>query len=180
MPASEVTQLNSESMVEYFCIKRVEKGLRKQNLNLIQECKHCQILLSEPPDMVPVSFGRDLFDEGTFAQAVCTITAGDEPLKIRWSFHGHSISSDQGISTTNIGSRTSILMIQNVGHRHRGNYTCLASNKAGNISHTAELRVNGRGFIVILSRKGSQHSTGRLNFLNETIYLAGILTFRAS
>ena len=100
--------------------------------------------VSEPPDMVPVTFGRDLFDEGTFAQAVCTITAGDEPLQIRWSFHGHSISSDQGISTTNIGSRTSILMIQNVGHRHRGNYTCLASNKAGNISHTAELRVNGR------------------------------------
>ena len=45
--------------------------------------------------------------------------------------------------TTNVGSRTSILMIENVGHRHRGNYTCLASNKAGNVSHTAELKING-------------------------------------
>ena len=110
------------------------------------------LIFSEPPDMVPVSFGRDLFDEGTFAQAVCTITAGDQPLKISWSFHGHSISSDQGITTTNIGTRTSILMIQSVGHKHRGNYTCLASNKAGNISHTAELRVNGRSFLMEAKR----------------------------
>lgn len=94
--------------------------------------------------MLPLTFGRSIFNEGAFVQTVCTLTGGDEPLRISWSFHGHNISSDQGIRTTNVGSRTSILMIENVGHRHRGNYTCMASNKAGNASHTAELKINGR------------------------------------
>lgn len=74
---------------------------------------------------------------------MCTVTEGDEPLKIRWTFHGHDISSDLGIQTANLGSRTSILIISSVGHRHRGNYTCRATNKAGNITSTAVLRVNG-------------------------------------
>jgi hypothetical protein len=97
-----------------------------------------------PPDMVPLTFGRDTFNEGTFAQAACIITDGDEPLSIQWSFHGHGISSDQGITTTNVGSRTSILSIGSVNHNHRGNYTCKASNLAGDRYYTAELKVNGR------------------------------------
>ena len=108
--------------------------------------EHCTIklqIISEPPDMVPITFGRDIFDEGASAQALCTLTRGDEPLKIRWSFHGHKVSSDQGITTTNIGSRTSILIINSVGQNHHGNYTCSASNKAGHISSTTQLKVNG-------------------------------------
>ena len=94
--------------------------------------------------MVPLTFGRDIFNEATFAQAACIITDGDEPLTIQWSFHGHNISSDQGITTTNIGTRTSILSIGSVSHSHRGNYTCRASNLAGDRTYTAELKVNGR------------------------------------
>ncbi len=81
--------------------------------------------------------------EGAYSQIMCVITEGDEPLKLSWSFHGHNLTKDLGIQTTDIGSRTSILMIPNVGHKHRGNYTCKASNKAGSVSHTAELKVNG-------------------------------------
>ncbi len=81
--------------------------------------------------------------EGAFAQLTCVITEGDEPLKLSWSFHGHNLTSDLGIRINDIGSRTSFLMIGNVGHKHMGNYTCKASNKAGSVSHTAELKVNG-------------------------------------
>ena len=94
--------------------------------------------------MVPVSFSQAVAQEGSFAQAVCTVTEGDEPLKISWSFHGADISSDLGIVTQNIGSRTSILIINSVGYRHRGSYTCMASNKAGIASSSADLKVNGR------------------------------------
>lgn len=93
--------------------------------------------------MVPINFGRDVFDEGTAAQILCSVSAGDEPLDITWSFHGINISSDSGIVTSNFGSMTSFLMIKSVSHGHRGTYTCLAKNKAGSASSSTELKVNG-------------------------------------
>ena len=101
------------------------------------------IFISEPPNLVPIAFGRDTFDEGTSAQILCSVSAGDEPMSIRWTFHGDSISSDSGILTSNLGTRTSILMISAVRHEHRGSYTCLATNVAGSASSSAELNING-------------------------------------
>lgn len=101
------------------------------------------IFISEPPNLVPIAFGRDTFDEGTSAQILCSVSAGDEPMSIRWTFHGDSISSDSGILTSNLGTRTSILMISAVRHEHRGSYTCLATNAAGSASSSAELNING-------------------------------------
>ena len=98
---------------------------------------------SEPPQIVPINFGKDKFDEGSSAQILCSVSDGDEPLTIRWAFHGNSISSDSGIMTSNLGTKTSFLMINSVSHEHRGSYTCLAKNKAGSSSSTAELNVNG-------------------------------------
>ena len=37
---------------------------------------------SVPPDMLPISFGRDVLNEGAFAQASCIVTEGDEPLAV--------------------------------------------------------------------------------------------------
>lgn len=105
--------------------------------------KYNSIFFSEPPKIVPLSFGQDIFDEGTLAQLLCTVSAGDEPIAITWSFHGNNISSDSGIMTNNFGTKTSILMIQSVSHGHRGMYTCMAKNKAGLASSVAELKVNG-------------------------------------
>ena len=82
-------------------------------------------------------------DEGSFAQVSCIVTKGDQPLTISWSFHGHDISSDLGIITTPLGKMGSSLMITSVGHKHRGTFTCKASNQAGNTTQSVELRVNG-------------------------------------
>ena len=94
--------------------------------------------------MLPLSFGAEVMNEGAFAQVSCIVTEGDEPLVISWSFHGSNITSDLGIVTTPIGSRGSMLIISSVGHRHRGNYTCKASNIAGTRSQAATLKVNGK------------------------------------
>ena len=83
-------------------------------------------------------------NEGAFAQVSCIVTQGDQPLNIAWSFHGSNITSDLGITITAIGSQGSMLMIPSVAHKHRGNYTCKASNMAGVRTETVELRVNGK------------------------------------
>ena len=94
--------------------------------------------------MLPISFGRDVLNEGAFAQASCIVTEGDEPLVVTWTFHGMDISSDLGIVTTPIGTRGSMLLISSVGHRHRGTYTCSAKNFAGLRSLSVDLKVNGK------------------------------------
>ena len=101
-------------------------------------------IFSEPPEIVPFSFGKEVVDEGDYAQVTCSISKGDEPLKVTWSLKGDVISSEPSLTTTMIGTRTSILIIGSVGYRHSGTYTCHASNKAGSVSYTTELRVNGK------------------------------------
>ncbi len=95
------------------------------------------------PTLVPLTFGQDILDEGAFAQLMCTVSKGDEPLTLSWALKGDEISSGPGLMTTTLGTRTSVLTIQSVGYRHSGTYTCTAKNKAGSASETAELRVNG-------------------------------------
>ena len=82
-------------------------------------------------------------DQGGFAQLVCIVTRGDEPLSITWSMQGAKVSSGPTISTTMLGTRTSMLTIDSVGHRHSGEYTCVASNRAGSAKQSTELKVNG-------------------------------------
>ena len=108
-------------------------------LNSIESSIH----LIELPTIMPLTFGRDILNEGQFAQVVCIVTEGDEPLKLSWSLQGETVSSEAGLSTTSLGTRTSMLTIQSVGYRHSGIYTCTASNHAGSRSESVRLRVNG-------------------------------------
>jgi hypothetical protein len=90
-----------------------------------------------------LAFDREVMDEGDFGQLVCAVLRGDEPFTISWSLHGDIISSEPGLRTAQIGSRTSMLIIDSVGSRHVGSYRCNVSNKAGSVSASANLKVNG-------------------------------------
>ena len=92
---------------------------------------------------MPLTFGKETLDEGEFAQVVCIVNKGDEPLKLSWSLHGAIISSEPTMTTTQLGTRTSMLTIQSVGYRHAGKYACRAENRAGSVVSSTELRVNG-------------------------------------
>jgi hypothetical protein len=96
----------------------------------------------------PLSFGGDILNEGDFTQVSCLVRKGDQPLTISWSFHGSNITSELGIVTTPLGRRGSSLMIPTVGHKHRGTYTCKASNAAGVQIERVELKVNGILFVT--------------------------------
>lgn len=103
---------------------------------------HCFLLL-DPPEIVPFSFGVKAVNKGDFAQLICVVMRGDEPVNLSWSLKGDIISSDLGLSTTMLGTRTSMLTISEVNYRHTGTYTCRATNPAGSITHSASLTVNG-------------------------------------
>ena len=83
-------------------------------------------------------------DEGEYAQVSCIVKRGDMPLTISWSLKGDIVSSEPGMSTSQVGPRASILSIHSVGYRHSGTYTCTTRNSAGATSYSAELKVNGK------------------------------------
>ena len=101
------------------------------------------ILFTEKPDILPFSFGRDILNQGDFAQITCVVTRGDRPLSITWSLKGDKISSDPTLSTTMLGTQASMLVISSVDYHHSGVYTCRAENVAGISTYSAELLVNG-------------------------------------
>ena len=101
------------------------------------------ILFTEKPVIVPFSFGSNAVNQGDFVQLTCVITRGDKPLSITWSLKGDIINSDPTLTTTMLGTQTSILMISSVDYHHIGVYTCRAENPAGTSTHSAELQVNG-------------------------------------
>lgn len=88
----------------------------------------------------------DTVDQGKFAQLICVVMSGDEPITINWSLKGDVISSDPDLTTTMLGTRTSMLTISSVNYQHIGIYTCRASNPAGSVTYATSLKVNGNYF----------------------------------
>ena len=99
-----------------------------------------------------------MVDSGAFAQLTCVVSHGDMPVTITWSLKGKELNSGDSITTNMLGQRVSMLVIASVDYTHIGEYTCRATNAAGSVTHSAELRVNGKqrshregtGFILIL------------------------------
>lgn len=80
------------------------------------------------------------------------ILDGDLPMTLRWMFHGQELSSQMGITTFRLNPRVSLLSIDAVAAGHAGDYTCTASNAAGQTNHTASLFVNGFSLSLLLER----------------------------
>jgi hypothetical protein len=98
---------------------------------------------------VPFNFGEEELNLDESVSTVCSITKGDLPMKIWWTFSGDSddfsynISSNDGLMITRNSQKISMLAIDAVKARHRGNYTCYAQNKGGVAQHSAYLAING-------------------------------------
>ena len=104
--------------------------------------------LKEPPQIVPLkignleNWGNETIYEGECLQVNCFVVRGDEPLTLIWKLNGTVISSEPSISTTRLGTRSSMLTIKSVGYGHSGEYKCVARNPYGLSSRSVSLKVN--------------------------------------
>lgn len=69
---------------------------------------------------------------------------GDLPIAITWLLNGKEIRDESdGITILKVSPRLSSLSIESMDHRHRGEFKCMAKNKAGHAEFTTELKING-------------------------------------
>lgn len=57
------------------------------------------------------------------------------------------LSTNDGIMEQRTNNRISMLSVESVEARHRGNYSCSAKNHGGVVQYTAQLTVNGESLI---------------------------------
>jgi len=95
------------------------------------------------PKIKPFTFGDTPVFAGQSAQVTCSVLEGDSPLELSWTFDGPRDVFEMGASALSVGTKTTLLSIDNTNSDHRGNYTCHVANRAGNASYTASLNVHG-------------------------------------
>lgn len=101
------------------------------------------------PEIVPFSFGKEQMNLDDSVMASCSIVKGDLPLNIFWQFTesdetmSYNLTTNDGVVVTKPSQKISILAIDAVKARHRGNYTCFAQNKGGSSRFSAYLAING-------------------------------------
>lgn len=97
---------------------------------------------------MPFNFGDEELNSNDMVSTMCTVNKGDLPIDISW-FHTDDMGIDKklttndGIVITRTNQRISMLSIDQLKARHRGNYTCLAKNSAGIVQASAFLFING-------------------------------------
>lgn len=64
-------------------------------------------------------------------------------MDFAWLLNGQPVEEVEGVTIGSFGKKISVLAIDSVAEHHSGNYTCLASNRAGTASYTTELIVKG-------------------------------------
>lgn len=128
----------------------LQKVSRESKLIPLSEKRNCaDCLFSVLPQILPFNFGEDQLNLYDTVSATCTITKGDTPIDIGWSFMEHSskfskkLFTNDGVVITRAGNKVSILTIESVNARHRGSYTCTAKNLGGVSNFTTTLTVNG-------------------------------------
>lgn len=104
---------------------------------------NCYDYVLVPPKIATFSFGDEPLNFGESASVQCTISGGDLPMEVIWKLNGNVIPSSMDVTTSRMGKRINVLMIESVKAHHAGNYTCLAKNKAGHTDQSALLIVIG-------------------------------------
>lgn len=97
------------------------------------------------PHIVPFSVDEKV-RSGDSIQLNCHVSKGDKPLELNWLFNDEELSSELSVTTTKLGSSSSVLTISTVSAAHTGKYTCIASNRIGSYDYSTYINVDGTHF----------------------------------
>lgn len=126
--------------------------------NLAFVCKK----LAELPHIDPINAESEVF-EGYIFQITCVAPSDPHPT-ITWLKDGLALA-DPSISVSYPSPMMSLLIIAQSQRKHAGEYTCVASNPAGQVTKSSRLKVKG----FCLSFSVSSH------FLQSTIQFIELL-----
>jgi hypothetical protein len=100
--------------------------------------------IPEPPSIYPFSIESGV-RLGERLGLQCLVTKGDTPLKIVWFKDEDEVLNLElpALMVRKLGEFSSTLLIEQLSMEHGGRYTCKASNRASEATHSVVLAVNG-------------------------------------
>ncbi|XP_052841676.1 cell adhesion molecule Dscam2 isoform X7 [Drosophila gunungcola] len=130
----ENVERNSDQAT-YTCVAKNQEGYSARG--------SLEVQVMVPPQIRPFDFGDEASNSGETMGIQCTAIKGDLPINITWVLNNHTLNSgDLDVVIGRMSSKSSTLNIDYIAAEHRGVYTCLARNQAGESSYSAELKVN--------------------------------------
>lgn len=97
-----------------------------------------------PPKLNPFQSTVLQLNVGDRASLTCSVIKGDLPLTIIWRKDNRIIDASQHITIKQVDQYNSILVIENLGSDHTGNYTCQVRNLAAEVGIAQSILVNGK------------------------------------
>lgn len=128
--------------------------------------------ISVEPKIQPFGFDDEGAMGGTSTRLMCVVLSGDLPMNIIWLKDGDKIEKSNA-KTHQLDDYTAILSLSQLSLSDSGSYSCVASNNAGNVSHSSELKVKGICAISEDFNVLSTYLTIRVDF----VYIASFVTF---
>ncbi|XP_032292766.1 cell adhesion molecule Dscam1 isoform X8 [Drosophila virilis] len=128
----ENVERNSDQAT-YTCVAKNQEGYSARG--------SLEVQVMVLPRIIPFAFEEGPAQVGQYLTLHCSVPVGDLPMQIEWTLNGQSIGEQLGISTSSVGSRSSVLTIEAVEASHAGNFTCHAKNLAGHQRFTTLLNV---------------------------------------
>lgn len=104
------------------------------------------------------------------------------PISFKWLVNNKKLAQNFGINIGSFGKKTSVLGIETISEKHAGNYTCIAENRAGSSSYSAELIVKGTFtcfflFVILLFTSAFSQSLKKTQILCRFLVLPHITPF---
>ncbi|XP_050305190.1 cell adhesion molecule Dscam2 isoform X14 [Anthonomus grandis grandis] len=117
----------------YVCVAKNSQGYSARG--------SLEVQVMASPRIHPFSFGDEPSFEGDSVSVQCNMATGDTPVTFDWMLNGNPVKKFKAINVGSFGAKISLLSIDGIQRELIGNYTCIATNRAGTSSYTAELTV---------------------------------------